>query len=250
VKRLRLNWTGALAIGVGVGVALLTASGSINTASAAQASFTPTFSANGLDEGTTFTAVFNFTGTEYGGFPAPLTQLAVRLPVGVGGSDSGFATCGLPVLEAHEISMCPPGSIAGPSGQASLIVAFDATRVRETATVRAFFGPEDNPYFFMVGTSPVNVEALIPTTYRAGTPSYGRVLSLEIPMILTAPEAPYVSITRLALSLGTSGEEGNRRFTASPLRQNVQTERSYGAQKPHSLEMNRKPIPSWRRLHV
>jgi hypothetical protein len=172
-------------------------------------SFVPAFSAGShLGEGATFTAEFSINGTEYYGHPTPLTSLTVHLPAGVGGSSAGFPTCPLSVLQNREPEKCPKGSLAGPLGKVTMWMAFGSQFVEEQATLQAYFGSNEEIYFWLEGVSPAAIEILMSATYLPDSSPYGRALTFEIPLIETVPGAPYASITALTLGLGASYDKG------------------------------------------
>jgi hypothetical protein len=160
-----------------------------------------------LGEGATVTDEFTFGGTEYGGWPEPLTNVTVHLPAGVGGSQTGFATCEASTIEMTGINGCPPGSLAGPKSSIGMVVSFGTERVAETGTVQAVFGSGEAVNFFVDATSPVSIEVLMKGTYTADSPPYSHVLNLSVPLIETVPGALDASITSLTLAFGASRSE-------------------------------------------
>ena len=160
-----------------------------------------------LGEGTTVTAKFSISGTEYGGFPSPLTGITVHLPAGVGGSTSGFPTCPVSDLQNHEPEKCPQASLAGPPGSFTAVVSLGGTRVPEEGTIQGYFvtGGVD---FWLEGRTPDAIEVLLTGTYQADTAPYSHALTLAIPLIETVPGAPAASITGLALPFGASLQQG------------------------------------------
>jgi hypothetical protein len=160
-----------------------------------------------LGEGTTVTDEFAFSGTEYGGHSAPLTNVTVHLPAGVGGSRTGFATCEASTIQMTGIAGCLPGSLAGPKTSIGMFVAFGTEIVAESGTVQAVFGSGEAVNFFVDGTSPVSVEVLMTGTYTPDSPPYSHVLNLAVPQIESVPGALHASITALTLAFGASRSE-------------------------------------------
>ena len=109
---------------------------------------------NILGAGASVEAQMTISGTEYGGFPSPLTGVVVYLPSGTKLHPQGFTTCSNAVLESHEVQNCPKKSIASPKGEVLGVVSFGASRVQEKATVQAFFTPGGNIAFFTEGREP------------------------------------------------------------------------------------------------
>ena len=179
------------------------------TATAAITTLKASFSGD-LGEGTTVTDEFGFSGTEYGGHPAPLTNVTVHLPAGVGGSRSGFATCEASTIQMTGIGGCAPGSLAGPKTSIGMFVSFGTETVAESGTVQAVFGSGETVNFFVDATSPVSVEVLMTGTYTPDSPPYSHVLTLAVPLIESVPGALDASITSLALAFGaTRSEQGS-----------------------------------------
>jgi hypothetical protein len=179
------------------------------TASAATTTLKASFSGD-LGEGTTVTDEFTFSGTEYGGRPEPLTGLTVHLPGGVGGLQTGFATCQASTIEMTGISGCPPGSLAGPKSSIGMLVSFGTETVAEAGTVQAVFGAGETLNFFVDATSPVSVEVIMTGTYTVDSAPYSHVLSLAVPTIESVPGALHASITALTLAFGAArSEEGS-----------------------------------------
>jgi hypothetical protein len=196
----------ALLSGIAVLIVMLAG---VSTASAARTVFfEPSFSPwSHLGEASTFTATFTFIGSEYDGHVDPVTEVAVHVPEGIGGSRAGFATCAKETIEERGIGACPAGSLAGPPGWATMFVSFGTERVEEYVTVQAVFGPAEALYFFIDGVSPISIELLGAATYASDTPPYGRVLTVQIPLVESVPGAPDGSITSLTLELGAFREE-------------------------------------------
>jgi hypothetical protein len=175
-------------------------------ATAATTTLKASFSGD-LGEGTTVTDEFGFIGAEYGGHPAPLTNLTVHLPAGVGGTRTGFATCEASTIEMAGIAGCPPGSLAGPETSIGMFVSFGTETVAESGTVQAVFGSGEAVNFFVDATSPVSVEVLMTGTYTVDSAPYSHVLNLAVPQIESVPGALHASITALTLALGAARSE-------------------------------------------
>ena len=169
--------------------------------------FKAAFSSGDLGEGATVTDDFTITGSEYGGFPLPLTELLIHLPPGLESSSAGFATCASSTIAMVGPQGCPAEAVAGPVGPITMYVAFGAQHVEEQGTVQAFFGPGGTLNFALQGHSPVAIEAVMVGTFGADNPPYGRSLNISVPQIETVPGAPHASIAALTLAFGASRNE-------------------------------------------
>ncbi len=122
--------------------------------------------------GTDVEAEFTISGTEYGGFPSPLTGVTFYTPPGSKLSTKGFTTCPAAMLESHEVQKCPKKSFAGPKGSAKGVVSFGGTRVHETLTVQPFFESGGDLAFYRRRTrTRLSIELL--TTGKFSTPAGG-----------------------------------------------------------------------------
>jgi len=165
---------------------------------------------NILGAGAALEATLTVSGTEYGGFPSPITQVVVELPAGVKLHQSGFATCSTAVLESHEVSNCPKKSYAGPAGEVLGVVAFGSTRVQEKATIQAFFAPENKIAFYTEGTSPTLLEVLATGSFSTAAPPFGPKLTVPVPLVLTVPGAPYASVLSIKGKVGAAYKQGKK----------------------------------------
>jgi hypothetical protein len=177
------------------------------TASAATVTFKPYFTPNELNVGTTWTSEMTFTGTEYDGRVEPLTKLMVHLPAGVGGSQVGFPVCEQSTLETDGPAGCPSGSMAGPEGSIGLEGNIGPSVIKETGILYLFFAPDERLLVFLRAESPLNVEIVTQGSYVSDISPYGRVLTVELPLIEPVPGAPDLSTTALDLHFGTSRME-------------------------------------------
>jgi hypothetical protein len=169
--------------------------------------FNASFSPGSLGDGAMTELAFTVGGAEYAGNPAPLSNVTVHLPAGVGGSRTGFATCEASTLRLTGPAGCPPGSVAGPQGDLTMKVAFGNERVPELGTVQAFFGSGRAINFYVTGTSPVSVEFIMTATYAVDSAPFSHALNVSVPPVETVPGAPLASITSLTLGLGASRRE-------------------------------------------
>lgn len=172
----------------------------------------PTYPGTGniLGAGAAVEATLTISGTEYGGFPSPLTQVVVELPSGTKLHQSGFATCPTAVLESHEVQLCPKKSYAGPAGEVLGVVSFGGTRVQEKATIQAFFAPENKIAFYTEGREPAVLEVLATGSFSTAPPPFGPKFTVPVPLVLTVPGAPYASVLSIKGKLGAAYKQGKK----------------------------------------
>ena len=174
----------------------------INPASAKSKNYPKT--GNILGAGASVETRFTISGTEYGGFPSPLTGVAVYLPKGTKLHPQGFATCSNGILETHEVQKCPKKSIASPKGEVVGVVSFGSTRVQEKATVQAFFTSGGGLAFFTEGTSPTLIEILSTGRFSGASGAFSQKLSAVVPLVETVPGAPYASVESIKIKVGAA----------------------------------------------
>ncbi len=174
-------------------------------------SLEPAFSAGAhLGEPTALTAELKIAGTEYGGFPEPLTKLSLRLPAGTVLSNAGFPTCSPQILQQQGPSGCPAYSVAGPPGSFSAIVAFGTERIAETGTTETFFEAGGGFLLYLRATSPVFIEVISLGAIEPASAPFGPTVRFEVPLIETVPGAPDASFTALTLGLGAFIKKGGQ----------------------------------------
>jgi hypothetical protein len=165
---------------------------------------------NFFGAGTDVEAEFKISGTEYGGFPSPLTNVTVAFPRGSKVTTQGFTTCSASILESHEVQKCPKKSVAGPKGEAGGVVSFGSTRVHETLTVQPFFETGGNLAFYAEGTSPAQIELLSTGKLLSASGAFGPVLSTEVPLVETVPGAPFGSAEFIKVKAGAAFMKGKK----------------------------------------
>jgi hypothetical protein len=180
----------------------------INPGSAKSKSYPKT--GNILGAGASVETQFTISGTEYGGFPSPLTGVNVYLPAGTKLHPSGFTTCSNAILESHEVQRCPRKSVASPKGEVLGVVAFGGERVREKASVQAFFTPGNKLAFFTEGVTPASLEILSTGVFSTAPKPFGPKLVASIPLVLTVPEAPYASVLSIKIKVGAAFIQGKK----------------------------------------
>lgn len=172
----------------------------------------PTYPGTGniLGAGAALEATLSISGTEYGGYPSPVTEIVVELPANVKLHPQGFPVCPTPILESHEVQKCPKGSAAGPVGEALGVVSFGGTRVNEKATIQSFFAPGGGIAFYTEGTSPAELEVLATGSFTTAPPPFGPKLTVPIPLVETVPGAPYASVLSIKGKVGAAIKKGKK----------------------------------------
>ncbi|HTB50340.1 MAG TPA: hypothetical protein VK701_05125 [Solirubrobacteraceae bacterium] len=165
---------------------------------------------NILGAGASVEAQMTISGTEYGGFPSPLTGVVVYLPSGTKLHPQGFATCSNAVLESHEVQNCPKKSVASPKGEVLGVVSFGASRVQEKATVQAFFTPGGNIAFFTEGREPAVLEILSTGRFSGASNPFSQKLTAVVPLVSTVPGAPYASVLSIKIRVGAAFMQGKK----------------------------------------
>jgi hypothetical protein len=172
----------------------------------------PTYPGTGniLGAGAGLEAELTISGTEYGGYPSPITQVVAELPQGTKLHQAGFTTCPTSVLESHEVEHCPKKSIAGPVGEVLGVVSFGGTRVQEKATIQGFFAPEGKLAFFTEGRTPASIEILTIGSLSTAPPPFGPMFTVPVPLVITVPEAPYASVLSIRGKIGAAYKQGKK----------------------------------------
>jgi hypothetical protein len=167
--------------------------------SATTATMSATFTPDRLGAATTLS--FNFQTVTGTGAPALLTGVDFHYPanLGIATSGLGVASCPAGAIEAHGPSVCPPDSRMG-SGSALVEIPIGSDVVQETAQVALLAGPSQNGYVQILasvtGESPVAARVVLSTQLQPG------LLQIPVPPIPSLPEAPYVAVVRMHLTLG------------------------------------------------
>lgn len=180
----------------------------INPSSAKSKSYPKT--GNILGAGASVETQFTISGTEYGGFPSPLTGVLVYLPAGTKLHPQGFATCSSAILESHEVQKCPKKSVASPKGEVLGVVSFGSTRVQEKASVQAFFTSGGGLAFFTEGTSPTLIEILSTGRFSSASGAFSQKLTAVVPLVETVPGAPFASVESIRIKVGAAYMKGKK----------------------------------------
>jgi len=162
---------------------------------------------NILGAGAALKSEFTISGTEYGGFPAPLIGVDVSLPTGSVIHSQGFKTCSKEVLEQQGAPACvKKGSSAGPVGSTLGVVAFGDERVPEETELYSFFSSTGGLMFFADGHSPVSLEIISNAHYvnLNGGGGFGPKVISEVPLVVTVPGAPDASVEKISVKVGAA----------------------------------------------
>jgi hypothetical protein len=155
----------------------------------------------------------DISGTEYGGFPFPLTHLALSLPNGTLWNASGFPTCLYPPPEQKlgpHGPRCPDMTSARSPTQ--FAIAFGGAIAPEVAALETGYEPDGSLFFSVFGDEPVRLE--LEVSGRVVGTRKARTLEINFPLIDTMPNAQDASVTKLALVLGSGfATAGKPRFS-------------------------------------
>jgi len=151
--------------------------------------------------GAATTVSFTFQIAAGGGAPAALTGVELAYPRNLGFATSGLglAACSPTVLEALGPAGCPANSQMG-YGSALVEIQFGPVLVHETVRLALFAGPSPDGYLHLLvcatGEFPVVAEVVMSGILLPGH------LSIVVPPIPSLPEAPYVALVEMHLTLG------------------------------------------------
>ncbi|HWX98132.1 MAG TPA: hypothetical protein VNZ01_14920 [Solirubrobacteraceae bacterium] len=147
------------------------------------------------------TVSFAFRVHDGGGPPAPLAGIQLSYPRGLGLATSGLgvAACTQSELEVSGPAACPPNSHMG-TGSALVELRIGPTLVHETVTLTLLAGPSPDGYLhllvYALGELPVYAAVVLTAVLL---PEH---LSIVVPPIPSLPEAPYVSLAQMHLTVG------------------------------------------------
>jgi hypothetical protein len=150
------------------------------------------------------------SGTEYGGFPSPLTQMALYAPVGFKVNPGGFAVCAPAVLQAEGAGGCPRRSRAGPIGEGLGVVSFGGERVNEKVSIQGFFAPGGGLTFNAEGRTPASFQVLENAHWTTAGDPYGPEMIVDIPLVETVPGADDASILSFTVTVGAAYRKSGR----------------------------------------
>jgi hypothetical protein len=150
------------------------------------------------------------SGTEYGGYPSPLTEINLYSPAGSKITPAGFVTCADSVLENQGGKGCPLRSRAGPVGVGLGVVAFGGQPVPEKVTIESFFAPGGGLTFLVEGTTPSYFQALEKAHWINASPPYGQEVLVEVPLFETDPGGNDASVTSFTVTVGEAYRHGKK----------------------------------------
>jgi hypothetical protein len=150
------------------------------------------------------------SGTEYGGFPSPLTELNLYAPAGIGVNSTGFSVCAPATLEADGPEGCSKRSTAGPSGEGLGVVAFGGDRVSEKVSIQEFFAPDDSLTFYVEGKTSASFQILEKAHWISAGAPFGKEVLVEVPLVETVPEGPDASILSFKVKVGAAYKRGRK----------------------------------------
>jgi hypothetical protein len=150
------------------------------------------------------------SGTEYGGFPSPLTGIDIYAPAGVAVTTTGFATCAPTVIEASGTAACTKKSSAGPPGVGLGVVAFGDETVPEEVSIQGFFAPGGGLTFFVNGKTPTVFEIIEKAHWVGAVAPFGHELIVEVPLVETVPGANAASVTSFRVDVGAAYKKGKK----------------------------------------
>ncbi len=153
------------------------------------------------------------SGTEYGGYPSPLTELNVYSPAGSKIDSEGFMTCADSVLENQGGKGCPQRSRAGPVGVGLGVVAFGGQPVPEKVTIESFFAPSGGLTFLVEGVTPSYFQVLEKAHWIDASPPYGQEVLVEVPLVETDPGGNDASVTSFTVKVGAAYRQGRKTFS-------------------------------------
>jgi hypothetical protein len=165
---------------------------------------------NILGAGAALRAQYTIRGTEFGGFPPPLIGVNFYTPAGTKVHPAGFVPCSPAALQNNGPRACPRRSKVTLAGTALGVVSFGSERVRERASIQAFFAPGGALQFYTAGSSPVSLEFIAPSHVAAARAPYAQKFVTTVPLIATVPGAPDASTLSIDVKVGAAFRKGKR----------------------------------------
>jgi hypothetical protein len=165
---------------------------------------------NILGAGTEVEVEVTISGTEYGGFPSPLTGINLYGPSGIKVTPTGFATCAPSALEDSGAAGCPKRSSAGPPGVGYGDVSFGGDTVPEKVSIQGFFAAGGGLIFYVEGTTPASFQYLEKAQWVMASPPYGPEVMVEVPLVETVPGANDASVTSFNVKVGAAYRRGKQ----------------------------------------
>ncbi len=151
--------------------------------------------------GAATTLSFAFRVGTPGKAPPPLGSVSIAYPrnLGLATSGLGLAACPVRRLKILGPASCPANSQMG-SGTALIELQIGPTLVRERVTLSLLAGPSSDGYLHLLiyasGAFPVEAAVVLTAVLLPGH------LRIVVPPIPSLPEAPYVSLAELHMTVG------------------------------------------------
>lgn len=164
------------------------------------------FSPDRLGASTTIGFGFDVAGPG-GGPPSPLRSVSLHLPPGIDylSTTLGLAICQPAALLARGLAGCSPNSLLG-FGSAFVEVPFGLGSGHEIPRIDALMGPPHDGnivvLFYADGREPVYAQLVLQGELVAGTQTIGGSLDATVPLILSVPSGPPVSILSVRTTIG------------------------------------------------
>jgi hypothetical protein len=150
------------------------------------------------------------SGTEYGGYPSPLTGINLYSPAGSQIIPEGFTTCANSVLETDGGKGCPQRSRAGPVGVGLGVVTFGGVPVPEKVSIESFFAPGGGLTFLVEGLTPSYFQVLEKAHWVDASPPYAQEVIVEVPLVETDPGGNDASVTSFTVKVGAAYRRGKK----------------------------------------
>jgi hypothetical protein len=174
---------------------------------AQRATLTAAFTPEVPGASTTITFGFTIASTDRT-VPPPLTDVALRLPAGMGLARStlGLDTCTPTALLGAGLPGCPANSRVG-AGTALVEIPLGGEPIEEPVGIAAVLGPPEDEHrvllFYADGVTPISAQLVFPARIlEENSGPYGGELDTSIPIVPSFPEGPDASVVRFSSTLG------------------------------------------------
>jgi hypothetical protein len=139
--------------------------------------------------------------------PSPIDRLTLYGPAGLAIQARGAGTCTEAVLEQRGPAGCPADSRVGFGGGVA-VLALPGQLVREPFTLDFFFASSVHGHLRLLayasGISPVSASLVVVAREIPAPTPYGLGFSVQVPHVLTIPDAEYASVESAFASIGAS----------------------------------------------
>jgi hypothetical protein len=139
--------------------------------------------------------------------PPPLTGVSLRYPgdIGIALSGLGLATCPATTLEALGPKGCPAEAHMG-YGNVLAEIPIAGEVITEHATLAVLRAPATEGHlsllFYADGREPVDAQIVFTGALLPAEPPFGGLLSINVPLVPSVPEAPDVAVAEIHGTLG------------------------------------------------